>query len=145
MILELLSGDRFDADEWAELSRRSGARFAGPVAEHHDGFAMWDTQYSEWSAAKMGPRREVFEEFEKAIRRQDMRFMVALHHAENWWFFPHWRDGFDASDPRYAGLYGPLHNQEWAKQAPSFQSRNDEWLMQDKPSQAFLRYAESYA
>jgi len=53
------------------------------VGEHHDGFCMWDTQYSEWSAAKMGPQRDVVGEMEKATRKQGMRFMVTLHHAAN--------------------------------------------------------------
>ena len=43
------TAEKFDPNEWAELFRRSGACYAGPVAEHHDGFAMWDTQYSEWN------------------------------------------------------------------------------------------------
>ena len=117
--IPMFTAEKFDPDEWAELFTQAGAKFAGPVGEHHDGFAMWDTRYSEWNAAKMGPRRNVVGELEKAIRKQDMRFMVALHHAENWWFFPHWRPEFDTSDPRYSGLYGQLHNQEWAQQQPA--------------------------
>jgi len=108
--IPMLTGEKFDPDEWAELFKKAGAQFAGPVGEHHDGFCMWDTQYSEWSAARMGPKRDVVGELEKAIRKQGMRFMVALHHAANWWFFPHWKKEFDVSDPRYAGLYGELHN-----------------------------------
>jgi alpha-L-fucosidase len=132
------TGAKFDADEWAELFKKSGAQFAGPVGEHHDGFAMWDSRYTEWNAAKMGPKRDVVGELERAIRKQGMRFMVALHHAENWWFFPHWIEEYDTSDPRYAGLYGPLHNQEWAKGKPAMDSRHDEWDLMDKPSKEFL-------
>jgi len=51
----------------------------------------------------MGPKRDVVGELAGAMRQQDMRFMVALHHAENWWFFPHWRKEFDISDPRIGG------------------------------------------
>src|SRR6056300_1663755 len=32
----LFKAEKFDADEWAELFEKAGARFAGPVAEHHD-------------------------------------------------------------------------------------------------------------
>ena len=136
--IPMFTAEKFDPDEWAELFRKAGARFAGPVGEHHDGFAMWDSQWTEWNAARMGPKRDVVGELEKAIRKQGMRFMVALHHAENWWFFPHWRKEFDTSDPRYAGLYGELHNTEWPENMAVVGSKGDFWAWQDKPSKAFL-------
>ncbi len=136
--IPMFTADRFDADEWADLFRRAGARFAGPVGEHHDGFAMWDSKLTEWNAARMGPKRDVVGELEKAVRRQGMRFMVSLHHAENWWFFPHWRQDLDTSDPRYAGLYGEPHNQQWAENMYLARSREDLWALQDRPSRAFL-------
>jgi len=108
--IPMFKAQKFDAEEWAELFKKSGAQFAGPVAEHHDGFAMWDTRYSEWNAAKMGPKRDVVGELEKAIRKQGMKYMVAFHHAENWWFFPVWDERYDCSKEQYTGLYGQLHN-----------------------------------
>ncbi len=136
--IPMFTAEHFDPDEWAELFRRAGAQFAGPVAEHHDGFAMWDSKYTEWNAARMGPKRDVVGELAKAIRNQKMRYMVALHHAENWWFFPHWRKEFDTADPRYAGLYGPPHNEEWAAHPPQVTKRDNEWALMDAPSKAFL-------
>ena len=136
--IPMFTADKFDPDEWADLFRRSGARFAGPVGEHHDGFCMWDSGLTGWNAAKMGPKRDIVGDLAKAIRKQDLRFMVALHHAENWWFFPHWRKEFDTADPRYAGLYGELHNQAWAENVLMARNREDLWALQDKPSQAFL-------
>ena len=65
----MFTAEKFDPDEWAELFKKAGARFAGPVGEHHDGFCMWDTQYSEWNAARMGPKRDVVGLLERAIRR----------------------------------------------------------------------------
>jgi len=88
--IPMFKGEKFDPDEWAELFKKSGARFAGPVGEHHDGFNMWDSKLTDWNAVKMGPKRDVVGELEKAIKSQGMKFLVALHHAENWWFFPHW-------------------------------------------------------
>jgi alpha-L-fucosidase len=134
--IPMFTAEKFDPDEWAELFRQAGAQFAGPVGEHHDGFCMWDTQYSDWSAAKMGPKRDVVGELEKAIRKQGMRFMVALHHAANWWFFPHWRQEFDVSNPRYAGLYGELHNLD--KDPGEGVEGFERFFAQDKPSKAFL-------
>jgi len=108
-LIPLFTAEKFDADEWAELFQKAGAKFAGPVAEHHDGFAMWDTKYSKWNAAKMGPKRDVVGELEKAIKSRDMKFVTAFHHAANWFFFPVWDKRYDTGDPEYSGLYGQQH------------------------------------
>ncbi len=107
--IPMFTGSKFNAEEWADLFEKSGARFAGPVAEHHDGFSMWDTKYSEWNAAKMGPKRDIVGELSKAIKGHNMKFVTAFHHAENWFYFPTWDKRYDCGDPRYSGLYGPVH------------------------------------
>ncbi|MEE8397400.1 MAG: alpha-L-fucosidase, partial [Desulfobacterales bacterium] len=132
------TAEKFDAKEWASIFKSSGARFAGPVAEHHDGFSMWDSKVNEWNAAKMGPKRNVVGELEKAFRDEGMRFMVALHHAEQWWFYPHWRSDCDVSNPEYAGLYGPMHNLDGLD--PEIVERWREWMAQDRPTKAFLEF-----
>ena len=101
----MFTAEKFDPDEWAQLFKASGARFAGPVAEHHDGFSMWNSKVNEWNSMRMGPNRDVTGELERACRAVGMRFMVALHHAEHWWFYPHLREDCDVSDPKYAVLY----------------------------------------
>ena len=75
--------EKFDADEWAELFKRAGARFAGPVAEHHDGYAMWDSWYTPWDVMNVGPKRDITGELAKAIRKRGMRFVTTFHHARN--------------------------------------------------------------
>ena len=79
----MFRAEHFDADGWALLFKKAGARFAGPVAEHHDGFAMWDSDVTPWNAADMGPRRDITGELAKAVRKQNMRFITTFHHARN--------------------------------------------------------------
>jgi len=110
--IPMFTGEKFNADEWADLFQKAGARFAGPVAVHHDGFCMWDTKYSRWNAAQMGPKRDVVSELAVAIKRRDMKFVTAFHHAENWFYFPTWNTNYDCGDPRYSGLYGPIHDKD---------------------------------
>jgi alpha-L-fucosidase len=93
------------------LFQKSGAKFAGPVAEHHDGFAMWDSRYSEWNAAKMGPERDVVGELEKAIKKRNMKFVTAFHYALHWDWYPVWDKRYDTGNPKYSGLYGEYHEQ----------------------------------
>lgn len=75
--------EKFDAAQWAELFQQAGAKFAGPVAEHHDGFAMWDSTATPWNAVDMGPQRDITGELEKEIRARGMKFIATFHHARN--------------------------------------------------------------
>ncbi len=47
--------EKFDADEWITLFKAAGAKYVMPVAEHHDGFQMYDSEVSEWMRPKWGP------------------------------------------------------------------------------------------
>jgi alpha-L-fucosidase len=142
--IPLFTAEKFDPSEWAELFRRSGARFAGPVGEHHEGFSMWETRHSAWNAARMGPRRDVVGELAKEIRKTGLRYMVAMHHAETWWFYPHWKTDYDVSNPKYSGLYGEPHDMQWAGMGQSLDPNpyiaNHEkfWPTQQKPAKVFL-------
>jgi len=135
--IPMFKAEKFNADEWAELFKKAGAKFAGPVAEHHDGFAMWDTKYSKWNAAKMGPKRDVVGELEKAIKKRGMKFITTFHHATNWAYYPHWVESFDCSNPKYSGLYGPIHDQD--KNWPEWYKIGADELafMQQQPSKEF--------
>lgn len=100
--------EKFDPAEWAELYAQAGAKFAGPVAEHHDGFSMWPSKVNRWNAVDMGPKRDVVGELVSEIRKRDMKVVTSFHHAHNFQgFFPN-VEGFDVSDPQYADLYGKL-------------------------------------
>ena len=49
--IPLFRAEKFDPAAWAELFHEAGARFVVPVAEHHDGFAMYDCSTSLGHAA----------------------------------------------------------------------------------------------
>ncbi len=103
----------FDAGDWAALFAQAGARFVVPVAEHHDGFAMYDSSFSQWCATKMGPKRDIIGELAQAIRARGMVFGISSHRAEHWWFMNGGRAfDSDVNDPRYADFYGPAQPQE---------------------------------
>ncbi|WP_022902391.1 alpha-L-fucosidase [Curtobacterium sp. B8] len=118
--------ERFDPHAWAALFRRAGAQFVVPVAEHHDGFAMYDTDRSRWSAARMGPERDVFGDLLGAV---DDAFMVrgaSSHRAEHW-FFMNGGTRFDSDvlDPRFIDFYGPAQREETAPN----ERHLEDWLL----------------
>jgi len=123
--IPLFTADKFDPDAWAALFRRAGAQFVVPVAEHHDGFALYDCAYSTWSAVTMGPKRDLIGDLAAAVRRQRLVFGLSSHRAEHWWFF-NGGMAFDADvqDARYAELYGPAQSESLSPNEAFL----DDWL-----------------
>lgn len=102
------TAENWDPDEWAKAFERAGAKYVVLVAEHHDGFALWDCSYTRWCAARVGPRRDLVGELAEAVRDRGLAFGVSYHRAEHWWFFePGARIDSDVNDPRFKDLYGP--------------------------------------
>lgn len=105
------TGDKFDAEEWISLVKRSGAQYVVPVAEHHDGFALYDSDLTRWKATEMGPHRDVIGEIAAESRRQGITFGLSTHRAENWWFYNGGaRFDSDVRNPENADLYGPARS-----------------------------------
>ncbi|RME66917.1 MAG: alpha-L-fucosidase [Verrucomicrobia bacterium] len=130
--IPLFTARRFDPAAWARLFRRAGARYVIPVAEHHDGFPMYDSALTEWNAARMGPRRDLLAELAQAIRSEGLHFGLSNHRAENWWFFGGGRKiPSDVQDERYRGLYGPARDREESENGitPPDKAFLDDWLL----------------
>lgn len=113
----MFKAEHFDATAWAQLFKEAGAKYVVPVAEHHDGFAMYDSGLSDWTAAKMGPHRDVIGELAKAVRAEGLHFGASSHRVEHNFFLGVGRSiSSDINDPNYAAFYGPAHNWLEAKQ-----------------------------
>jgi alpha-L-fucosidase len=122
--IPMFKGERFDPDAWMALFKKAGARYVVPVAEHHDGFALYDCSFSRWNAVQMGPKRDVIGELAQAARRQGLVFGLSYHRLENWWFFDQGKKfDSDVQDPAYAGFYGPA--------MPGPTPGTDEWKLRD--------------
>jgi len=112
--IPMFKAEKWNPEEWAELFRIAGADFAGPVAIHHDGFAMWDSEHHEYNAGDMGPNRDITGEILEAIRDHGMKTFASFHYYTNWFYFNPGRMlcpfKTDVNDPKYAGLYGPVRD-----------------------------------
>jgi len=101
------TAEHFDADAWVTLFRECGARYVGPVAEHADGFSMWDSHVNRWNAMRMGPKRDIVGELERAVRRQGLKFYTSFHHQWLWGWYSSPVANADIYDSRYKDLYWP--------------------------------------
>jgi len=106
--IPMFTAEEWDPDSWARLFEKTGARYVVLVAEHHDGFALWDCSRTRWCATRMGPKRDLVGELAEAVRDRGLVFGVSYHRAEHWFFFePGTRIDSDVGDERYLDLYGP--------------------------------------
>jgi len=108
--IPMFRAERFDPAAWARLFKQAGARYVVPVFEHHDGFAMYDSGLSDWTAVKMGPHRDLWGELAKAVRAEGLHLGASSHRVEHNFFLGVGRDlRSDINDPQNAALYGPAH------------------------------------
>ncbi len=71
---------------WAQLFKKSGAKYVVPTAQHHDNFAMWDSQVTPFNAKNMGPKHDLIGELAAAVRKQGLKFGVSNHGIEAFQF-----------------------------------------------------------
>ena len=122
----MFKAEHYDPAAWAELFKKAGAKYVVPVAEHHDGFSMYDSGLSDWTVVKMGPKRDTLGELAKAIRAEGLHFGFSSHRAEHNFFYGGGRAiRSDVNDPKYASLYGPAHH--WFEAGGDDHSLINDW------------------
>ncbi|WP_245907022.1 alpha-L-fucosidase [Reichenbachiella versicolor] len=102
--IPMFKAEKWDPEAWIDLFQKAGAKYVIPVADHHDGFAMYKSNTTRWNSFDMGPKRDVLGELFKAGREKGMIMGTSSHFAFNWSFYNK-KDHFDTVDPEYADLY----------------------------------------
>jgi alpha-L-fucosidase len=122
-VIPRFTAEKFNAEEWADLFSRAGAKFAGPVAVHHDNFAMWDSHVTRWNSVAMGPHRDITGQLAEAYRKRGLKFLTTFHHGFAWRYFePSYE--YDGADRQYWDLYAGPHE----KGAPPSEAYLQKWL-----------------
>ncbi len=115
--IPMFTCEKYDPDAWAELFKRSGAKYVIPTAEHHDGFSLWDSALNKFCAAKMGPKRDLIADLARACRKQGLKFGVSNHSMEHFTFINPLKDlKTDLYDPNWAEFYSVADRSETACQ-----------------------------
>lgn len=111
----LSAGGNLDPDGFAQLFVDAGARFAGPVMEHHDGFSMWDSKVNEWNSVGKGPKLNLAKLWTDAFRAKGLKIVAAMHHAYH--FTGYYQSAPTPTDPSLQKLFGKMsptaENQLW--------------------------------
>ncbi len=130
----MFKAEKYDASKWADLFLEAGAKFVMPVAEHHDGFQLYDSDLSEWCASKKGPCKDCIKELKTELEERDIVFTTSTHRAEHYWFMSKGRD-IDSDikgEFPYSDIYWPSYPDPYETQAEyDYVKEIDELFLQD--------------
>lgn len=117
-IIPEFKAENWKPDEWAELFAEVGAKYVVLTAEHHDGWANWDSDLTPWNAVDKGPKRDIVGDLGKAVRAKGLKYAPSYHRERHTGFFAkekyvvHSEPRPDIAEeikrmPEAAMLYGP--------------------------------------
>lgn len=118
-VIPMFKAEKWNPEEWAELFQKAGARYVVLTAEHHDGYALWDSDLTIWCATKIGPMRDLVGELGRAVREKGMKYAPSYHRERHTGFFAAEKFATRSAPrpdiaeeirrmPAAAGLYGPF-------------------------------------
>lgn len=87
---------RYEPKAWARIAREAGMRYMVLTAKHHDGFCLFDSAHTDFSAVRTGARHDLVADYVEACR--DEGLMVGLYVSAADWSNPVYFRGADG-DP----------------------------------------------
>ncbi len=100
----------YDANKWAELFKRCGAKYVVLTSKHHDGYALWPSAQSPYfNSVAVGSGRDLAGEFAEAMKKAGLRrgfYFSLLEYANP--LYPGIRDSVKTKDA--------LDIKEWSRQ-----------------------------
>lgn len=78
--------DLFDAKEWARKAKEAGMKYAVLTTKHHEGFCMFDSQYTDFKITNTAFGRDLVKEYVEAFRAEGLK--VGLYYSLIDWHHP---------------------------------------------------------
>ncbi len=95
----------FDARAWARMAKEAGAQYVVLTAKHHDGFCLFDSQWTDYKSTNTPFGRDIVAEFTQAVRAEGLKVglyftLIDWHHPD----YPHYGDRYHPmrNDPAYS-------------------------------------------
>ncbi len=61
-----------DADQWIRTAKEAGMKYVILISKHHDGFCLWDSQYTDYDVANSGNKTNVILAVAKACKKYNI-------------------------------------------------------------------------
>ncbi len=92
---------RFDPKEWIDLARKCGQRYMVFTAKHHDGFCMFDSEYTNYKITRTPYGKDIVRQLADACRAEQMP--LGFYYSPPDMNHPGYRDTSKLSKTNYRG------------------------------------------
>jgi alpha-L-fucosidase len=84
-LLDKFHWEDIDPEEWVILARKAGMKYVTITAKHHDGFALWNSQASDYDVYKhTTPHRDIIKELSEACKKHGIKLGLYYSHWVDW-------------------------------------------------------------
>ncbi len=87
----------FDAQKWVGMIKSAGMKYLIITSKHHDGFCLWDSDFTDYDIMSTPYKRDVLKELSDECKRQGILF--GTYHSIADWHHPHYTTRY-GGDPR---------------------------------------------
>lgn len=74
--LRMFNPKFFDAKEWVRMAKDAGMKYMCITSKHHDGFCLFDSDYTDFKITNTPFKRDIIGELSDACHELDMKFCV---------------------------------------------------------------------
>ncbi|QDT00890.1 alpha-L-fucosidase [Adhaeretor mobilis] len=76
---------KYNPEAWAELAKNAGMKYIVITAKHHDGFALFPSDATEWDIADATPyKKDLITPLAEAARHRGLKFGTYYSQAQDW-------------------------------------------------------------
>jgi alpha-L-fucosidase len=81
----------FDADKFVAQAKEAGMKYIVMVAKHHDGFCMWDSEFTDFDMMSTPFKRDILGEMAAAAHKAGLKF--GIYYSQRDWHHPDYKQG----------------------------------------------------
>ncbi|MFY9150545.1 MAG: alpha-L-fucosidase [Prolixibacteraceae bacterium] len=108
---EYFAADKYDPNEWAQLAKDAGMKYMSLTTMHHDGYALFESNYMNAFTSKQALNRDLVKEYVDACRSHGLK--VGIYKTLINWRFPGYYDvtGTDCNPNAFGYTTDPSHKE----------------------------------
>lgn len=91
----MFKAEMFDPAQWADVFKRSGAKYIVLTSKHHEGYCLWNSAEADrdwgrpWNAVTGTPKRDLLGDLTNAVRAEGLK--MGYYYSLYEWFNPLWK------------------------------------------------------